>query len=186
MSRVIWVVTIFSGRGLQGARQGKVAEVLLQYLTRHARLKMEFQCLTRMQLFWVSSSSLVLLLPCGVGSLSPRREKRGVGLWLKASLNNPRLRRKPMTCYRTFYSAIRWARAYQRALEFPDGTSPSPEFATSYVRKYPVGAKVPVYYNPDQPDQATLEPGLTRGDWMIPALGIAAMAFGIFALFFSR
>jgi len=78
------------------------------------------------------------------------------------------------------------ARTYQRALEFPGGTSPSQELATSYVRKYPVGAKVPVYYNPAQPSQATLEPGLTRGDWMIPALGVAAMAFGIFALFFSK
>ncbi len=75
---------------------------------------------------------------------------------------------------------------YQRALEFPGGTNPSPELATSYVRKYPVGAKVPVHYNPNQPDQATLEPDLTRGDWMIPALGVAAMVFGIFALFFSR
>ena len=77
------------------------------------------------------------------------------------------------------------AYTYQRTLEFPDGTNPSPELATSYAKKYPVGAKVSVYYNPDQPDQATLEPGLARGDWMIPALGIAAMAFGIFALFFS-
>ena len=74
---------------------------------------------------------------------------------------------------------------YQCVLEFPGGTSPSPELATSYVRKYPIGAKVPVYYNPDQPAQATLEPGLSRGDWMIPVLGVAAMAFGIFALFFS-
>ena len=77
------------------------------------------------------------------------------------------------------------ARTYQRVFEFPGGTNPSPELATSYIRKYPIGAKVPVYYNPDQPDQATLEPGLNRGDWMIPVLGIAAIAFGIFALFFS-
>ena len=54
-----------------------------------------------------------------------------------------------------------------------------------YAKKYPAGAKASVYYNPDQPDQATLEPGLARGDWMIPAVGIIAMAFGIFALFFS-
>lgn len=74
---------------------------------------------------------------------------------------------------------------YQRTLEFPDGTNPSPELATSYAKKYPAGAKVSVYYNPEQPDQATLEPGLARGDWMIPVLGIAAMALGIFALFFS-
>ena len=77
------------------------------------------------------------------------------------------------------------ARTYQRALEFPGGTNPSPELATSYAKKYPVGAKVPVYHNPDQPDQATLEPGLARGDWMILAAGVAAMAFGVFALFFS-
>lgn len=77
------------------------------------------------------------------------------------------------------------AHTYQRVLEFPGGTSPSPELAISYARKYPVGTKVPVYFNPDQPDHATLEPGLARGDWMIPAVGIAAMAFGIFALFFS-
>ena len=78
------------------------------------------------------------------------------------------------------------AYTYQRTLEFPDGTEPSPELATSYAKKYPAGAKVSVYYNPDQPDQATLEPGLARGDWMIPAVGIVAMALGIFALFFSN
>jgi len=75
---------------------------------------------------------------------------------------------------------------YRRALEFPNGASASPELATSYAGKYPVGAKVSVHYNPDQPDQATLEPGLARGDWMILALGIAAIAFGIFALLFSN
>ena len=75
------------------------------------------------------------------------------------------------------------AHTYQRTLEFPGGANSSPDLAASYAGKYPVGAKVPVYYNPDQPDQATLEPGLARGDWMILALGIAAMAFGVFALF---
>jgi hypothetical protein len=78
------------------------------------------------------------------------------------------------------------ADTYQGTLEFPDGTEPSPELATSYAKKYPAGAKVSVYYNPVQPDQATLEPGLARGDWMIPVLGLAAMALGIFALFFSN
>lgn len=77
------------------------------------------------------------------------------------------------------------ARTYQRTLELPSGASPSPELVTRYAGKYPAGAKVPVYYNPGQPDQATLEPGMARGDWMILAMGIAAMVFGIFALFFS-
>ena len=78
------------------------------------------------------------------------------------------------------------AHTYQRALEFPGGANSSPELAVGYAGKYPCGAKVSVYYNPDQPDQATLEPGLARGDWMILALGITAMAFGIFALFFGN
>lgn len=60
---------------------------------------------------------------------------------------------------------------YRRSLQFPGGTNPMPEFAQSYVDKYPVGAEVQVYYQPDRPGQSTLEPQ-TRGDWMILALGI--------------
>jgi len=39
-----------------------------------------------------------------------------------------------------------------------------------------VGATVRVYYNPEQLNMATLEPG-AQGDWMILALGLM-MAFG--------
>ena len=74
---------------------------------------------------------------------------------------------------------------YRRELEFPGGISPAPEFAVSYAGKFPVGAKVQVYYDPGQPECATLDPGPGRGDWMVFALGLAATVFGVSALLFS-
>lgn len=75
---------------------------------------------------------------------------------------------------------------YRRELGFPGGTSPTPEFAASYVKKFPVGARVRVFYNPERPDQATLEPGLAQGDWMILTLGILATLLGILLLVFGQ
>lgn len=59
---------------------------------------------------------------------------------------------------------------------FPSGTQPLPEFTQAYLKKYPVAAKVQVFYNPQQAEQSTLEPG-AQGDWMILVLGIL-MAVG--------
>lgn len=73
---------------------------------------------------------------------------------------------------------------YQREFEFPDGTHPLPEFAKAYNEKYPVGAEVDVFYNPDQPETATLEPG-AQGDWMVLSLGIAMTVAGILSLILS-
>lgn len=64
------------------------------------------------------------------------------------------------------------------AVEYPSGTTPTPEFAASYVQKFPVSAPVKVFYNPAHPEHATLEPGLARGDWMIFVLGLLATIFG--------
>ncbi len=83
------------------------------------------------------------------------------------------------------YSYTVAGQAYRRELEFPGGISPAPEFAASYAGKFPVGAKVRVYYDPEQPERATLEPGPGRGDWMIFVLGLAATVFGVSALLFS-
>jgi len=70
---------------------------------------------------------------------------------------------------------------YQRKFEFPEGTHPLPEFNQSYLRKYPTGKIVTVYYNPEQPETATLE-AETQGDWMILALGILMAAGGVITL----
>ena len=73
------------------------------------------------------------------------------------------------------------SRQYQRKFDFPEGTHPLPEFNQSYLRKYPVGKSVTVYYNPEQPETATLE-AETQGDWMILALGILMAAGGVITL----
>ena len=73
---------------------------------------------------------------------------------------------------------------YQRIFEFPEGTHPLPEFNRAYLDKYPEGKNVEVYYNPKNPDKATLEPE-TQGDWMILALGILMAIGGAVTLLIS-
>ena len=70
---------------------------------------------------------------------------------------------------------------YRRSFQFPEGTHPLPEFTRSYMERYPVDKIVDVFYDPENPENATLEPG-TQDDWMILALGIMMAAGGIIAL----
>jgi len=70
---------------------------------------------------------------------------------------------------------------YNSTVKFPPDTNPLPEFARSYVEKFPVGATVEVYYNPQQPEESTLEPHL-QGDWMILAMGLLMAVGGVVAL----
>lgn len=73
---------------------------------------------------------------------------------------------------------------YTCALEFPGSVTPSQQLTTRYLDKYPVGMKVQVYYDPEHPDRALLEPGI-GSDWMIFILGLLATIFAVSALFFS-
>jgi len=74
---------------------------------------------------------------------------------------------------------------HERSLEFPSGTNPTPALSASYVAKYPEGAPVQVYYNPVQPEQATLEPGPGRDDWLVFILGIMVTVIGLGFLLFG-
>jgi hypothetical protein len=66
----------------------------------------------------------------------------------------------------------------EKELDYPGGTEPTPEFVNSYLKKYPVGTPVLVYYNPQQVQDATLEP--TQGsDWIIFTLGALMAVFGL-------
>lgn len=68
---------------------------------------------------------------------------------------------------------------------FPSGTMPTPELSATYLKRYPPGAKVRVHYNPDNPAEATLEPGMGQGDWMVFALGVIAIAAAVLFLLFG-
>ena len=74
---------------------------------------------------------------------------------------------------------------YEHDLEFPSGTNPTPALTTSYINKYPQGAKVLAYYNPTRPAQATLEPGVARDDWFIFILGVVVTVIGTGFLIFG-
>ena len=73
---------------------------------------------------------------------------------------------------------------YHKQFEFPEGTHPLPEFTKAYNEKYPVGKTVDVFYNPENPESATLEPN-TQGDWMILAMGVAMTVGGVLSFFLS-
>ncbi|MBL4850802.1 MAG: DUF3592 domain-containing protein [Gammaproteobacteria bacterium] len=72
-------------------------------------------------------------------------------------------------------------KGYQRDFEFPRDVESIPELSASYIKKYPMGKKVTVYYNTSNPDEAVLEPTL-RGDWMILVLGLVAIVAAVLAL----
>ena len=72
----------------------------------------------------------------------------------------------------------------QRKFEFPEGTHPLPELINTYKNKYPVGASVEIFYNPEQNDIATLEPS-SQGDCMILVMGIAFVIGGALSLILS-
>ncbi|WP_455220390.1 DUF3592 domain-containing protein [Kaarinaea lacus] len=76
-------------------------------------------------------------------------------------------------------------RIFQRSIEFPADITPTQEFAEHYVKKYPVGANIQVYYNPDNPEQASLEQGVGQGDWLVFVIGLGMLIFGLLSLFFS-
>jgi hypothetical protein len=75
-------------------------------------------------------------------------------------------------------------KSYRQTFQFPSGTHPLPEFTRSYLDKYPVGKNVQIYYDPQNPQRSTLEPG-TQGDWLVLALGILTVIGGVAALIVS-
>lgn len=84
-----------------------------------------------------------------------------------------------------FFSYTVADQGYRCQHKFPPGTMPMPGFAQHQLEKYPLGSTTTVYYNPQQPEQAVLEPGRASDDWLILAVGIGFTAIGLGAMFFS-
>lgn len=76
-------------------------------------------------------------------------------------------------------------RDYHRQMEFPADLSPTEQFKTRYLEKFPVGSQITVYYDPDHPDRSTMEPGPRRGDGLVFALGLGMTVIGLLLLLVS-
>lgn len=72
-------------------------------------------------------------------------------------------------------------RHYRSHLTHSGGTPP-PEYTIIYAQKYPAGAKVQVYYDPANPENATIEPQVVRGDWIVFTFGLIATLLGVGAI----
>ena len=46
------------------------------------------------------------------------------------------------------------------------------------VKQYPREKSVPVYYDPDNPEDAVLEPGMKEGSYFLPIFGVIIILFG--------
>jgi Protein of unknown function (DUF3592) len=75
-------------------------------------------------------------------------------------------------------------RAYTQTQVFPSDLTPDEEFSNNFLEKYPAGARVSVYYDPYDPEQATLDKGFISGNWMVFTLGVGMTLFGVVSLYF--
>ena len=55
----------------------------------------------------------------------------------------------------------------------------TPEQCAEYVARYPVGAKVDIFYAPSSPGRSTLAVDLVKADWMVLGVGIATTLLGL-------
>jgi hypothetical protein len=68
-------------------------------------------------------------------------------------------------------------------IKFGEGSSSNPRPAHNTVAAYPVGASVDVYYSPDDPLNAVLEPGKSGfGVWALPGMGGCFALAGLFVV----
>lgn len=63
----------------------------------------------------------------------------------------------------------------------------SPAAGHRWLREYPVGASVAVYFDPRDPATSVLEPRLVEGNWVMPSFGALFLAAGcLMGRFFWR
>lgn len=73
--------------------------------------------------------------------------------------------------------------SYQgRRLSYSRVSTKSERRAREYRQKYAVGEPVAVYYNPDDPNQSLLQPGLPLRVLLLPAAGVVMLLLGLVVL----
>lgn len=73
-------------------------------------------------------------------------------------------------------------------IRFADATGSARTAQQPFLDKYPAGAKVDVYYDPNDPAQSVLEPGggLRRFGLLLPPLIVGGIAAGLLVAGFKR
>lgn len=59
-----------------------------------------------------------------------------------------------------------------------NGSSSSSQAAYALTKRYPVGQAVPVYYEPQKPENAVLEPGVTWASYAVYGIGLVFLVVG--------
>jgi hypothetical protein len=72
----------------------------------------------------------------------------------------------------TFSYVVEDHRYSSETVSFGQYGSSNRKHAEEIVRTYQPGEKVPVYYNPDEPKTAVLEPGVTTSSYMVLGIGL--------------
>jgi hypothetical protein len=55
-----------------------------------------------------------------------------------------------------------------------------------FLKKYPLGAKIKVYYNGSEPSRALLEPGINTGNILLLAFGTIVLAIPVFLVLLMK
>jgi len=83
------------------------------------------------------------------------------------------------------YTVIGVNYSYHR-ISFSDfASTPNHNEAQQLVNKYPAGENVTVFYNPNNPSEAVLEPGITNTNNIFLIIGIILIIAGIVFLYFA-
>jgi len=67
----------------------------------------------------------------------------------------------------------------------PEGVMASVQAAQKVVDEYPPGRTDTLFYQPEDPNNCTLTPGVKKEDWFVVAAGLGASLLGGFLLLFS-
>lgn len=65
-------------------------------------------------------------------------------------------------------------------LRFGEKSYPKSGTAQGIVKKFQPGEEYPVYYDPKDPSNAILQPGIHGSAWLIPGIGVAFILVSVF------
>ena len=83
------------------------------------------------------------------------------------------------------YSYIVDEKTYNGTLKLVSGDVHMPDYAKNHVEAHPIDSPIDVYYDPKNPEDSILEPGIRKDDWFLFCLSVGALVMGSGYLFFN-